>query len=167
MCCTSEDVKRSVEGFKKDIGDKKTKYLDSVKSEDAIKYAFDNAYGDAKRTLTGIRDFQKEKETAKGRIVEKMLDYFNGPAPSGQEAFDVLHEEMCMLWCTQFTESRKDLGTYGKAQKSSTCRSNISFAAKMRRSTMPTSNTAICRWTLLLSSGLSVLLRMKKRMHCV
>lgn len=27
---------------------------------------------------------------------------------------------------------------------------------------MPTSNTAICRWTLLLSSGLSVLLRMKK-----
>ena len=23
MCCTSEDVKRSVEGFKKDIGDKK------------------------------------------------------------------------------------------------------------------------------------------------
>jgi hypothetical protein len=117
MCCTSEDVKRSVEGFKKDIGDKKTKYLDSVKSEDAIKYAFDNAYGDAKRTLTGIRDFQKEKETAKGRIVEKMLDYFNGPAPSGQEAFDVLHEEMCMLWCIQFTESRKDLGTYGKAQK--------------------------------------------------
>ena len=111
MCCTSEDVKRSVEGFKKDIGDKKTKYLGSVKSEDAIKYAFDNAYGDAKRTLTGIRDFEKEKETAKGRIVEKMLDYFNGPAPSGQEAFDVLHEEMCMLWCTQFTESRKDLGT--------------------------------------------------------
>ena len=45
-----------------------------MKSEDAIKYAFDNAYGDAKRTLTGIRDFQKEKETAKGRIVEKMLD---------------------------------------------------------------------------------------------
>ena len=117
MCCTSEDVKRAVEGFKKDIGDKKMKYLDSVKSEDAVKYAFDNAYGDAKRTLTGIRDFQKEKETAKGRIVEKMLDYFNGPAPSGQEAFDVLHEEMCMLWCTQFTESSKDLGTYGKAQK--------------------------------------------------
>ena len=23
MCCTSEDVKRAVEGFKKDIGDKK------------------------------------------------------------------------------------------------------------------------------------------------
>lgn len=33
-----------------------------MKSEDAIKYAFDNAYGDAKRTLTGIRDFQKEKK---------------------------------------------------------------------------------------------------------
>ena len=62
MCCTSEDVNRAVEDFKKNIGDKKAKYLDSVKSEDAIKYAFDNAYGDAKRTLTGIRDFQKEKE---------------------------------------------------------------------------------------------------------
>lgn len=117
MCCTSEDVKRAVEDFKKNIGSEKVEHLSSVKSEDAIKYAFDSAYGDAKRTLTGIRDFQKEKETAKGRIVEKMLDYFNGPAPSGQEAFDVLHEEMCMLWCTQFTESRKDLGTYGKAQK--------------------------------------------------
>lgn len=54
MCCTSEDVKRAVEGFKKDIGDKKAKYLDSVKSEDAIKYAFDNAYFIVIRPLPSI-----------------------------------------------------------------------------------------------------------------
>ena len=58
MCCTSEDVKWAVEDFKKNIGSEKVEHLSSVKSEDAIKYAFDSAYGDAKRTLTGIGNFQ-------------------------------------------------------------------------------------------------------------
>ena len=118
MCCTSEDVKRAVEDFKKNIGSEKGEHLSSVKSEDAIKYAFDSAYGDAKRTLTGIGNFQKEKEAVKCSIVKKLFDYFNGPAPSRQEAFDERHKELCMLWCDQFKESSyKDLGTYGKAQK--------------------------------------------------
>ena len=97
-----------------------------------------------------------------------MLDYFNGPAPSGQEAFDVLHEEMCMLWCIQFTESRKDLGTYGKAQKIINMSFKYLFCCEDAKEHYAHFNTAICRWTLLLSSGLSVFVKdEKKRMHCV
>lgn len=115
MCYTSGDVKKAVDSFKRNVGEAETECPDCVRCKIVIGHAFDNAYGDVKRTLTGIGAFHNEKENAKDSIVKKISEYFFDFAPCEQEAFDKLHNDLCMLWCEQFKGN--DLGTYGKAQK--------------------------------------------------
>ena len=111
------DLKNVVEEFKKNIKNEKLKELKLIQDEDTIKTAVELAYNDAKRTMTGIGKYEKEKEQAQKKIISKLKSYFDeSSAPDDRDTFDKYHKEMCKLWHERF-EDIDNLGTYGKAQK--------------------------------------------------
>ena len=111
------DLKNAVEEFKKNIKNEKLKELKLIQDEDTIKTAVELAYNDAKRTMTGIGKYEKEKEQAQKKIISKLKSYFDeSSAPDDRDTFDKYHKEMCKLWHERF-EDIDNLGTYGKAQK--------------------------------------------------
>ena len=92
--------------------------LKSPKEQRSIDIAIKLAYGDAKRTMTGISEFKEEKETAFSDLAQKFYEYFNCEAPSDKSSFDIVHNKLCTAWCDAFLKaSPTHIGTYGKAQK--------------------------------------------------
>lgn len=112
-----------VDSFLKGIKNKEKNNLNSPNNEESILSAINLAYGDAKRTMTGIGDFDVSiKNTAFKNLANKFLEYFKNAAPDSEESalgekyFDDFHEKLCKIWCDAFSNS-STIGTYGKAQK--------------------------------------------------
>ena len=92
--------------------------LNSPKEQHSIDIAIKLAYGDAKRTMTGIAELKEEKETAFKNLAQKFYEYFNSEAPSDKNSFDTVHNKLCSTWSDAFSKvSPTHIGTYGKAQK--------------------------------------------------
>lgn len=105
------NLQKEIKAFKKGI--KRCNELNHVL--EAIPAAVDLAYIDAKRTMTGIGEHEKQKLCAFNAIQIKLRKFFSGQAPVDQEKFDEKHKELCEIWCNCFRGS--DIGTFGKAQK--------------------------------------------------
>ena len=117
-----DEFEKAREKFKQGVQARnRTRYekLQDANTATAIAAAVDLAYNDAKRTLAGIGKYPDKKDNALKCIIKKLEDYFREEkAPSAEEEFDKIHDELCRLWCKEF-KSLEDgkLGTYGKAQK--------------------------------------------------
>lgn len=114
-----EECKNAIKDFKEGLKRSRPndyEKLASIKDEKAFEAAVDLAYGDAKRTMTGIGKHEKEKNAAITEIRDELRKYFfEEKAPEKEEDFDKKHSDLCAIWCRHFSGS--DLGTYGKAQK--------------------------------------------------
>ena len=117
----SGEFEKARERFKKDVQQRnRDNYykLKEVNTEKAVRAAVELAYNDAKRTLTGIGNHTDKKKKVLKCIEDKLLCYFKNKAPSNEAEFDVIHNELCQIWCDEFKDSQEGkLGTYGKAQK--------------------------------------------------
>ena len=110
--------KQEIISFYNGIKSSEKSKLKSPKEKYSIEAAIKLAYGDAKRTMTGITEFKEEKETAFKNLAQKFADYFNSKVPSDKDAFDTVHTELCEIWCKAFSKASPTyIGAYGKAQK--------------------------------------------------
>lgn len=110
--------KQAIISFYNGIKSSEKRSLISPKEQGSIVVAIKLAYGDAKRTMTGIAKLKDEKETAFKNLEEKFYEYFNNEAPSDKSSFDSVHNKLCEAWCDAFSKvSPTHIGTYGKAQK--------------------------------------------------
>lgn len=77
------------------------------------------AYLDACRTMSTIDE--GKRNAALKEIENKLYYYFFDsnsklkPAPKSESDFNIQHNEMCNVWCKEFSDN--EIGTYGKAQK--------------------------------------------------
>lgn len=114
-----EECKNAIKDFKEGLKRSRPndyEKLASIKDEKAFEAAVDLAYGDAKRTMTGIGKHEKEKNAAITEIRDELRKYFfEEKAPEKEEDFDKKHSDLCAIWCRHFSGS--DLGTHGKAKK--------------------------------------------------
>lgn len=86
--------------------------------EEAVHWAVEKAYGDAKRTMTGIGKFEDKKENALEAMEGAFKDYFNNEKIIEKpDAFDQVHGELCKRWTSKFEGKDANLAKYGKAQK--------------------------------------------------
>lgn len=85
--------------------------------KEAVDWAVEKAYGDAKRTMTGIGKFEDGKKNALKGMKEKFVEYFSGAVIEEEEAFNEKHKELCECWTNEFGEIDANLAKYGKAQK--------------------------------------------------
>lgn len=87
--------------------------------EEAVHWAVEKAYGDAKRTMIGIGKFESEKGKALEGMEGAFINYFNNEKVIGKpDAFDdKVHGELCKCWTSKFKGEDANLATYGKAQK--------------------------------------------------
>lgn len=86
--------------------------------KEAVDWAVEKAYGDAKRTMTGIGKFEDEKKKALEDMEGAFKDYFNNEKIIEKpDAFDQVHGELCKRWTSKFEREDANLATYGKAQK--------------------------------------------------
>ena len=82
--------------------------------EEAVHWAVEKAYGDAKRTMTGIGKFEDEKKNALDDMRNEFKVFFTN---GYQGAFKDMHEGLCKCWTSKFEREDANLATYGKAQK--------------------------------------------------
>lgn len=88
---------------------------DKVNLKEAVDWAVEKAYGDAKRTMTGIGKFENEKKKALEGMKRKFVDYFSSAVIEEKGAFDGKHKKLCEIWTDEIGDD--NLATYGKAQK--------------------------------------------------
>lgn len=88
---------------------------DKVNLKEAVDWAVEKAYGDAKRTMTGIGKFEDAKENALKGMKEKFVEYFSGAVIEEKKAFNEKHKDLCEIWTDEIGDD--NLATYGKAQK--------------------------------------------------
>lgn len=123
---TQERFQDALKKFKKMISQadadelKKINYTTEDGRKDAIKTAVKLAYGDAKRTMQGIDE--KDREKAIKAVTEKFFYYLfptsKSQPPAIPEKFDYFHNDMCTTWSECFSHSSfSSLKAYGKAQK--------------------------------------------------
>ncbi len=104
-----KDIENYIENFKNISSWHEKDFSD----ENTIKKAVEKAYSDAKRTMTGIKE--TERDNAKKELAEAIKKYFEADPPSNEEDFDKQHGKLCETWQSLFTPD--NLKTYGKAQK--------------------------------------------------
>ena len=114
-------LKDEIETFKKGIKKRNPDKFEiltqkSVKDKDSISAAVSLAYNDAKRTMSGIKE--ADRDNALKDIETALWKYFKEkPVQNLAHDFDKEHDNLCKIWCNSFENIDKEIGTYGKAQK--------------------------------------------------
>lgn len=109
------DIKSIQDNCIQNFIERETDLENCTSIEDAVEWAVDAAYSDAKRTMKGIGSFKEKKEKAIEKICKKILEYLDSDKPKHSEDFDRVHSELCQIWIDAFKDN--DIGQYGKAQK--------------------------------------------------